>query len=418
MKVKMIILSLFLFNSIGLSNLWADDISDLRKEIENMRREYESRITLLERQVEKLEQEKQYSVYEEDEGSIGIDKKNPFGFGNVTLGGYVDTEFENFKNSNSTFDQHRFIINIAANLSDRVKFYSEYEIEHGGPNASGTGEAKVEQAWIDYLINEKINLRAGALLMPFGRYNLYHDSDLQDLTDRPLVTRDIIPTTWTESGIGFHGEFDIINDWILGYETYVVNGFDSGFSDTGLRGSRGSIKSDNNNNKAVIGRVTLEPALNKEIGVSGYRGKYNDSESISGLGVDFFSRFGDLELLGEYATFLLDNPAGINIADKFWGYYLQANYHFWPSFLDDTFLGRSFEEPTFTLVGRYGKAKINDDSDAGDQDNEEDRYTLGVNYRPVESWVLKFEYQWNETKNESLERGDNDGFMASIAMGF
>jgi hypothetical protein len=36
----------------------------------------------------------------------------------------------------------------------------------------------------------------------------------------------------------------------------------------------------------------------------------------------------------------------------------------------------------------------------------------------VESWVLKLEYQNNFSRNETLERGNNEGFIASVAMGF
>lgn len=422
----------------------ATEIDDLRKEFQQLREDYESKIQRLQSQLDELtkKQERKVAQIEEKidrkildveyvgryEGPFkkgGLLIKNPSGFGNVSVGGYADIEFENFQNTNSTFDQHRWIINIGAELGERLRFYSEYEIEHGGPNAqnSGDGEAKVEQAWIDYLINDAINFRAGALLVPFGRYNIYHDSDLQDLTDRPLVARDIIPTTWTESGGGLWGEFNpMIGDYkdlILGYEAYIINGLDAGFSDTGLSGGRGSLSSDNNNNKAVVGRLVISPSLGHEIGLSGYRGKFNTlDDDITGGAIDWLTTWGPLEILGEYAIFDVDEPAGSDVANDFTGYRIQGNYHFWPSFLNNTFLGRSFEDPVFTLVARYGRAKIDDDSDAGTGDNEEGRFTLGLNYRPVDSWVFKTEYQWNKTKNESLERGDNNGFIASIAMGF
>ena len=60
------------------------------------------------------------------------------------------------------------------------------------------------------------------------------------------------------------------------------------------------------------------------------------------------------------------------------GAYAQLNYHFWPEFLDDTFLGRNFDNPTLTLVSRYGFAEIHDDSDAGSGNNKEKRTTLGL----------------------------------------
>lgn len=409
----------------------AGEIDDLKKEMQKLRQDYESTIQKLQMRVDALSKdvdEKFLDVeyvgrYKGPFKKGGLLVKNPSGFGNVSVGGYADIEFENFQDTHSAFDQHRWILNIGAELADRLRFYSEYEIEHGGPDASGGGEAKVEQAWIDYLISDWINLRAGALLVPFGRYNIYHDSDLQDLTDRPLAARDIIPTTWTEAGAGLYGEFNPklggYEDLALGYETYVINGLNAGFSDTGLRGARGSIGSDNNNSKAVAGRLVISPFLGHELGLSGYWGKYNNlDDDITGGAIDWLSKWGPLELVGEYARFDADEPEGVNVADSFQGYYIQANYHFWPEFLNNTFLGRGFEDPVFTVVGRYGWAKIDDDSDTGAGNNEENRITLGFNYRPVESWVFKLEYQWNDTENESLERGDNNGFIASAAMGF
>lgn len=465
MKKIMAVLCVFSVAFSFQSYAFADEsasamMKNLMEEMKQLRNDYEAQISTLVKEIEDLKknQTKQISQSIDDmkkEVEKDVDKKvddkllnvdyvgrqqGPFGkgglvaktqsgFAEVSVGGYADIELENFQESNSAFDQHRFILNIGASLGERLRFFSEYEIEHGGPDAAGGGSAKIEQAWIDFLIHEAINFRAGALLMPFGRYNIYHDSDLQDLTDRPLVNRDVIPTTWTEAGAGFHGRFyptiGSYEDLELSYEFYMVNGLDAGLSDTGLRGARGSLGSDNNNNKAVVGRVVASPAIGHEIGLSGYWGDYNnEDDSIAGIGVDFLSTWGPLELVGEWAYFsagesganVLGTPG--DVADHTQGLYVQANYHFWFDFLDDSFLGRAFDNPTFTLVGRYGWAQILDDFDATGRDNEEWRWTIGLNYRPVESWVLKLEYQNNETQLEALERGNSEGFIASIAMGF
>lgn len=426
----------------------ASDLEALRIEIKQMREQYESQISQLQTEVRELKQSRDLGVSQpagtadqkgdkagepvikyvgRQEGPFqkgGLLLKNPSGFGQVSVGGYADIELENFQKAHSTFDQHRWIINIGAELGERLKFYSEYEIEHGGPDASGGGEAHVEQAWMDYLIHEMINLRAGALLVPFGRYNLYHDSDLQDLTDRPILARRVIPTTWTESGAGLHGRFNprigSYEDLEIGYEMYFINGFNSAFSDTGLRGARGSIESDNNNAKSLVGRIVASPAIGHELGLSGYWGDYNgEDDDLKGLGIDFLTTWGPWEFLGEWALFSADDSAAGDVADTLQGMYLQANYHFWFDFLNNTFLGKSFENPTFTLVGRFDWAEIDDDSDtAVNLANREGRWTLGINYRPVESWVLKLEYQNNFNRGETLERGDKEGFIASIAMGF
>lgn len=438
--------------SVAISPVFADEVADLRATVEQIKRDYESRIQELETKIGQLEQKQDQKVQEKvtelrqelkeeiktesmsveyvgrhqaPVGDGGVVVKNPFGFGNVSLGGYFDMEYFDRGAEESTFKQHRWIINIGAQPHERVRFNSELEIEYGGPQAPGAdGEVKVEQASVDFLINDMVNLRAGAVLAPFGRYNIYHDSDLQDLTDRPIMAKDVVPTTWTEAGYGFFGVFEPVigsyEDLVVSYEAYVVNGLDSGFSDTGLGGARSSLKTDNNDNKALVGRLTVSPVHGHEVSASGYWGEYGSSDdAISGIGLDSLNTFGPLELITEYAYFgVEEDHATSDLANYFQGAYAQLNYHFWPKFLDDTFLGRGFSDPTMTLVGRYDWVKIDDDADSGNGINRETRYTLGLNYRPVENFVMKFEYQFNDTKNEKLEGGDGDGFVTSVALGF
>ncbi|OGX19931.1 MAG: hypothetical protein A2Y04_04105 [Omnitrophica WOR_2 bacterium GWC2_45_7] len=433
--------------------VYADSIEELKTMILQLKDDYESKIQALQAKVDQLEANQELKVSDKvDEirdqikeevkaetlnveyvgrrqgpvGSGGLLVRNPFGFGDVTLGGYFDTEYRDLAKTDSTFQQHRWIINIGAAMHDKLRFNSELEIEYGGPNTpSSDGEIKVEQAYGDYLINEMVNLRAGALLVPFGRYNLYHDSDLQDLSDRPILARDIIPTTWTEAGYGFFGDMNpsigSYEDLLLKYEVYVVNGLDTGFSDTGMGGAKNSLKIDNNEGKSIVGRVSVEPISGHEVAFSGYWGDYNKTDdSISGIGMDWLSNWGPLEFVGEYAYFGVEESPTLSsdLANFFQGAYTQFNYHFWPEFLNNTFLGSNFKDPTLTAVTRYDWALISDDSDAGNTNNREDRWTLGLNYRPIDNVVFKFEYQWNRTKSEVLEAGNNDGFITSVAMGF
>jgi len=444
------IITVFALTAFSIRPVFADELSDLKAMVQELKVDYETKIHALETKIDQLKTDQDQKVESkiaelENEmkeestrveyvgrhnapvGDGGLLVKNPFGFGSVSLGGYADMEYLDLETSESTFRQHRWVINIGAQVTDRIRFNSEYELEYGGSNApGGDGEAKVEQAYMDYLINDIINLRAGALLTPFGRYNLYHDSDLQDLTDRPLLARDIVPTTWTEAGYGIFGEFNpavgSYEDLLMNYELYVVNGLDSGFSDTGLGGARSSLKTDNNDNKAVVGRLALSPLLGHELGVSGYLGKYDagNDHNLTGIGIDNLNTFGPFELITEYAYFDVEETptATSDLSNFFQGAYAQLNYHFWPEFLKNSFLGRNFDHPTFTLVGRYDWAGIQDDSDAGTGNNVEDRRTIGLNYRPIDSFVMKFEYQINDKEKETLEAGDGDGFVTSVAIGF
>lgn len=80
-------------------------------------------------------------------------------------------------------------------------------------------------------------------------------------------------------------------------------------------------------------------------------------------------------MIGEYALF--DPESGLNeeavaVPNNLKGFYIQANYHFWPEFLDNTFLGSRFDSPTFTGAFQYGAIEIDDDGDADSGDNERD----------------------------------------------
>ena len=74
------------------------------------------------------------------------------------------------------------------------------------------------------MLTDWINWRGGLILTPLGKLNLIHDSPLLDLTDRPLVSRLIIPTTLTDAGMGFFGTLYPSELSKLDYEIYVTNG--------------------------------------------------------------------------------------------------------------------------------------------------------------------------------------------------
>ena len=125
----------------------------------------------------------------------------------------------------NNFDQQRFVPFFYADVTEHVKFAAELEIEHGIRESSENEiETGLEFAHIDYLVNEMFNIRAGILLLPIGKFNLLHDSPLNDLTDRPLVSQLIIPSTMSETGAGFYGTFYPGRTSKMDYELYVTTG--------------------------------------------------------------------------------------------------------------------------------------------------------------------------------------------------
>jgi hypothetical protein len=353
----------------------------------------------------------------------------------TAIGGYFDTEFIAPMGGpgNSTFNQHRLITQISSLYNERIFFNSEIEFEYGGTLNKGTkdGELKVEQATLDYKFEDWLTLRGGALLIPVGRLNVLHDSDFRDTTARPLFNRTIVPSTWTETGVGFYGTFYPNDEIEMNYETYLTQGIVDSIEDgRGLAGSAPSLKSDNNSGKALSTRVGISPFIGLDMGLGGYYSTF-DEKNQKALGMvvgDFNYTLGAFELLGE-GGFNVYNPADKKDATgkvvdtnkgSMWGYYLEAHYNFFPDFLKFSFLGRDFNNPSFTLFSRIDQV----DTDTS-RLNENDRTQLcfGFNYRPITSVVFKFEYQVN-IENEAVIKGDptkekpNNQFLASIAAGF
>ncbi|MDA0709662.1 MAG: hypothetical protein O3B73_05560 [bacterium] len=300
----------------------------------------------------------------------------------IAVGGYIDSEFEWSEGSHSTFDAHRFIPFIYAQVSDRIRVSSEIEFEHGG-DVPGNGEIKLEYAVMDFKFSEAIHFRGGVILSPLGRFNLLHDSPLNDLTERPTVNRQILPSTLSESGMGFYGTFYPSQQSVATYELYLVNGFDDGVVNTSgrlrIRNGRGSKKQDNNNDKALVGRIGISPHLGIDLGASLHTGKYDASGahrlSILGLDAKISRRF--FEAQGEYAY---ATAGGISSDQQ--GAYAQANIHF----AQDLLMPNSI----FTGVIRWDWVDFAS-SDVGDS---EFGLTSGLNFRPIEDAVFKMDYTW------------------------
>lgn len=365
--------------------------------------------------------------------------------GGIAIGGYMDHEFFMRKGS-STFTQHRFIPFIFAEPVDFIHVTCELEFEYGGFVRSGTasgrdtdgdgqidqisnsgtdGEIKLEFAFMDWLISDGLNFRGGLLLTPLGKFNLIHDSPLNDLTNRPIVSRQLIPTTLFEAGAGFFGSF-YPQDWVIGYELYLVNGFNEKIIDgqnrVRVRGGRGSARADNNENKAIAGRLSVSPQLGIDAGLSIHSGKYDNAGerrlTIAALDLDL--QRGPFQLIGEgaivdaqtehgHAALAAGTQHTITGGSQA-GFYAQGNYHFGFGAV------RRYPESVFTGIVRVERVDYNRDL-VGD---DEQALTFGLNFRPVEGTVAKIDHSWNWTRRAG---GDvwsvpNKLWSASIATYF
>lgn len=385
---------------------------------------------------------------------------------------YSEIEFERF--SEIELEKDVFKIrdqDTGGRITQGLGFTQEVEGTDGSEIAIEQAWAKYN------VFGEKLALQAGALLVPVGRFNLHHDDPLYEIPRRPLVVRGapVLPVNaaWTELGAGITGSFTFLDDQKLSYWAYVMNGVELDAvienealfrertpGGTGpvtrrdvleleveLRNSSGSFNQDGNNDKAYAARVAYSPTLSAELGLSVYGGRYTDvisgsDQNIKTYALDlsyrrgpweliaegYYTSFGDVEAVfqglanritngeAESADALLESeieisPSGFS-GDRF-GYYADIKYHFWPGFLNNTFLATGFENPELILVGRaetvvwqdYVKqVSIIDGGVFMDrEDRTQDRYTLALAYRPVPDWVFSVAWEYSLAQDgESL----------------
>src|SRR5262249_20639546 len=157
-----------------------------------------------------------------------------------------------------------------------ITFNSEIEYE------LGTSEIDVEQAFISWRARPEFDFRGGIIVPPIGRFNTYHDSNLNITTLRPLINQFIVPTAYRDAGLGVRGVARLPREMKLSYEADVLNGMQALNADgeatpfSRLLGQSSAAEPGlialqaTRNGKAVAGRVGFSPILGLEFGLSTY----------------------------------------------------------------------------------------------------------------------------------------------------
>lgn len=176
-----------------------------------------------------------------------------------TLSGYMEMHLNKVEDLPTAVDFHRFVLMIGHSFSDRLKFWSEVEVEHafveGGEK---TGEVAVEQAYVDLMIHRRLNLRAGMVLVPVGIQNERHEPPTFNGVERTFVDSVIVPTTWRDTGVGLFGDLGRG----FSYRAYVLPGLNAAeFSaDEGIAGGRQQGSRADASDPAVTGRLEFRRA--------------------------------------------------------------------------------------------------------------------------------------------------------------
>jgi hypothetical protein len=342
-------------------------------------------------------------------------------FGRTAIGGYAEVharwqEVEGLKDD-AGFEAKRFNLFTNTRVSDFVRMGAEIEIEEGGR------EIKLEYAAIDLLFSPALALRGGMILSPLGKFNLAHDSPLNEFTDRPLVSTELTGVALSEPGFGVLGQVGLAGTRLT-YEAYATNGFHSGLIDDAEAGTRVPLgrgnTEDNNGSPAFVGRLAWSPAVDHEIGVSAHHGAYNvfnlegtpvdERRDLTITVVDAETRVLGTAISGEAALARIDIHPGLAgvYASRQHGWYVEAVRELGHG------LVRTMPQSLFALKARWDYVKF----DADLPGESAGQLTLGANFRPTRDSALKFDYVRGRGRDRFNNRADHAFILASLATYF
>jgi len=312
-------------------------------------------------------------------------------------------------------DVHRLVTLFGYQFDRKTQFVSEVEFEH-------VKEVYVEQAFVKHKLTKQINLKAGLLLIPMGLVNEMHEPTFFYTVERPLLDKNIIPSTWSEIGVGISG---LLMNYDLKYQLYLVNnaisydGEAKLSAEKGLRGGR---------QKGAKSKVTTLPAISGQleyfgldgykIGLSAYHGRtntslydtfQNDNSEFANMTIDSSTVTTSMATIhttldrnrwtirGQYTlaafgeTSTYNAFTGQNIPELMHGFYLLASYDFLKNQAQSL-------APFVRFSHLNNHLKVSENV-VQDKSLKQNIISLGINYKPNPGVVFKLDYQFYEKAN-------------------
>ena len=336
------------------------------------------------------------------------------------IAGWAEGMFEARNGQVSTFSAS-FNPIFLWELTPKLLFDSRLEIE---PSGAGTN-VNLVNAQLSYLLNDYVAFGVGEFFSPSNVFvERFEPQWINKLPDRPLgVYHGVLPNI--SVGAQVRGGFPI-GPTRAGYAFYVSNGPILNTFDAATAGTLDfNSYTDNNDNKAVGGRVGFLPIPGVEVGYGfetskpGFQGTtFHDVQALV-QSVDLeVTRDSDLlkgriNLFAQYAWSHVDHavydPDGslgfgpLPLTAKRDGGYAELAYR--PTKFDIDFL-RNFE-----LIFRWDHLSR---EPSGLGDPEETRWTLGLDFWLSPSTVVKAAYEWDQPNGEP----NKNALLLQAAMGF
>ncbi len=352
-------ISLAIAGVFSLSALAQGTQSDLVKTLEQQQKQIEEL---------KLQVEAAVAAIEEQQ-SVSSQSK-------TTMGGYGELHYNNIDGKTDQIDFHRFVLFVGHNYSDKLRFFSELELEHSLAGEGKPGEVELEQAYIEYDYSESTTLKGGLFLVPVGIINETHEPDTFYGVERNPIEKDIIPATWWEAGAATQvrfGESGVSMDFAITSGLYTDDQFK-------IRSGRQKVASAVAEDFAYTARIKwtgvpgLELAATIQHQEDITQGDFNASAMLYEAHAAY--RAGGFGLRALYAQWDIDAvEADLIGRDVQKGYYIEPSYQF---------------NESWGVFARYS-AWDNNAGNGSATDTEKRLSNIGFNYWVHPQVVLKFD---------------------------
>ncbi|NQV86808.1 MAG: porin [Woeseiaceae bacterium] len=335
----------------------------------------------------------------------------PVALPRTQIGGYGELHYNNLDADDSArdvdqIDFHRFVLFFGHEFTDRIRFFSELELEHSLAGDGAPGEVELEQAYVDFTLTDSLSAKAGLFLLPIGILNETHEPTTFYGVERNSVEADIIPTTWWEAGAAMSGHYSSGLSWDVAMHSGLAIPTTGGNAFR-VRSGRQKVAEAPANDPAYTARLRYSgiPGLNVALTYQ-YQA---DASQISGDGLD------DGQLLAANAAYSI---GGLTFKAVY------ANWDFSGSAIEaagaDSQTGWYFE-PSYRFatargdLGLYGRYQEVDAARGQDRFSQNE---IGLNYWPTDNVVLKFDYRQRDHDLASEAGRDFEGFDLGLGYQF
>jgi hypothetical protein len=327
--------------------------------------------------------------------------------GGTSLGGYGELTLNKARGTPAVVDLRRLVLFVGHRFSDRFRIVTEVEVEHAVASSSDQGEVEIEQAYLDWSLSSRLNLRGGLVLVPVGIINQFHEPPTFNGVDRPEVDTLVIPSTWREPAVGLFGALATG----LRYQLYVLDGLNAnGFSAAeSVREGHQEAQLARAGDFGAVARLDYEPVLGTDVGGAGYYATSGNTLTATAghvpvtiVEVDVRTRVKRVSARAEVAAQHIGDAAALNaalvaaqmmagqelngpVSARSQGGYFEAAY--------DVLVGVA-PEGVLTAFGRYDRVDTQAAVPSGFVARPEFRAhiaTLGLTFHPIPEIALKLD---------------------------